>query len=126
MARPTLTAVYFILTFLAGAAVGSWGLWIYLVGGPADEIPMEPAPPAPAAEKLSPFPPQNPPAAPPPATAPEVAAPAPPTPTPKGHWEVVDIAPRSHEECLALTKQLNDAYKDCRFGVHKQVWVEEQ
>ena len=130
MGKSSLTALYFVLTFLAGAAVGSWALWIYLIGVPSGQTlapTVEQAPaPSPIVEKPD--------AAPQPAAASEVedeprepaAAPStslPATPTPKGHWETVDTPPRTHEECLALTKELNDAYKDCRFGVHKEVWV---
>lgn len=123
--RTWWTALYFVLTFIAGAAVGSWALWIYLIGFPSSEslpapaasvqAPAAPAPPAAVEPELEPAEPAQ-------AAA---AQPSTPTPTPKGHWNHVDIPGRSHEECLALTKELNDAYKDCRFGVHQEVWVEE-
>jgi hypothetical protein len=141
MARSSITVLYFVLTFLAGAAVGSWSLWVYLMGFPSRESPAAEATaaaaPAPEAAVPVSLPGALPPAAakepaPQPAaaapaeasTSPAAAAPA-ATPTPKGHWNTVDIPPRSHEECLALTKELNDAYKDCRFGVHQEVWVAE-
>ncbi len=121
MSRPVLTALYFVLTFLAGGAVGSWMLWVYLIGFPSQPS-AEPvaATPAPAAT-ASPIPAESEQA---PATS-DTASPAaaPGGPTPKGHWNTVDVPGRSHAECLALTKELNDAYKDCRFGVHKEVWV---
>ncbi len=126
--RTWWTALYFVLTFIAGAAVGSWALWIYLIGFPSSASLPEPAASAPAAASAQPASPEVPASAPQPESEPTESAaaqPATPTPTPKGHWNHVDIAGRSHEECLALTKELNDAYKDCRFGVHQDVWVEE-
>ncbi len=135
MSKGALSVVYFTLTFVAGAAVGSWALWIYLMGFPQDSAPetvMSPpaaiAPAAPIAQPASP-PAES---AAPAAKEPEAVVlkpepdDAPPTPTPKGHWNTEDVRPRSHEECLALTKELNDAYKDCRFGSHKKVWVPEE
>src|SRR5581483_3474179 len=113
--RSSLTPLYFVLTFIAGAAGGSWALWLYLIGFPSSE--SLPAPAAAGAAAPAPQAQAQP--------EPESQPPATPTPTPKGHWNTVDIPGRSHEECLALTKELNDAYKDCRFGVHKEVWVEE-
>jgi hypothetical protein len=123
-----LPAVYFVLTFIAGAVVGSWMLWIYLMGAP-QEVVQTPAPVvSPVAPPTAPIEPRalerdseaddSSPLA-------DDEAQLPPTPTPKGHWNTVDVPGKSHEECLAITKELNDAYKDCRFGVHKQVWVPE-
>lgn len=169
MSKQTITAIYFVLTFLAGAAVGSWTLWVYLMGGAAADATVEQAAQAPAAaaapaettQKFAPAaepapagatasPPASPaaasaasnpadspaaspasPSVPTPAPQPAAAAPAPdvaapaPGPTPRGHWSKIDVPGRSHEECLALTRELNDAYKDCRFGTQTQVWVAE-
>jgi len=146
MSKPAISALYFVLTFVAGAAVGSWALWIYLMGFPqgAENPPAA----APAAEVSAPAPQPLP--SPPPRIGTQteklepdepVAAPShaadedksaaptadlqPTTPTPKGHWNKIDIPGRSHEECLAQHQKLDDAYKDCRFGVHKQEWVPE-
>jgi hypothetical protein len=125
MSKPALTALYFVLTFFAGVAVGSWALWIYLIGFPSKEALPEPATPPPIVAAPAPAPEPSAPSPAPAETREEPAASPPPAPMPKGHWETVDAPPRSHEECLALTKELNDAYKDCRFGVHKEVWVAE-
>ncbi len=133
--RSSWTPLYFVLTFVAGAAVGSWALWIYLIGFPSNEsLPTAAASapataavaPAPTAEpksteKLSPAPESKP----EPTDAAPAAPSATPTPTAKGYWNHIDIPGKSHEECLALTKELNDEYKDCRFGTHKDVWVAE-
>jgi hypothetical protein len=140
MTKQSASALYFILTFLAGAAVGSWALWIYLMGMPDSSqqqpppAPVQSAAPAVESDTVKLHPPEGTlPATEPPAAeslspaddAQGSAASAPPTPTPKGHWNTVDVPGKSHEECLALTHALNDAYKDCRFGTHTQEWVAE-
>ena len=137
MRNRTFTVIYFVLTFLAGVGVGGWSLWLYIMGAPGEEPAQSESVSLPV-EHLAPETPVQPEAGRPPSagtasapalTVPETppAADAPkPTPTPKGHWETVDSPGHAHEECLAKTKgELNDAYKDCRFGTHQQVWVAE-
>lgn len=134
MSKTALSIVYFALTFVAGAAVGSWALWIYLMGAPQETASaLPPEPPAVTAQQPASAPVESAPAAPAAPAAKESetvvlkpAADEAPTPTPKGHWNTEDVSGRPHEECLARTKELNDAYKDCRFGSHKRVWVPEQ
>src|SRR5436305_1004966 len=67
-------AIYFVLTFLAGAAVGSWVLWIYLVGFPSSESLPAPTEAAPATLTPQAAPPPQP-AAPPSPPADAVAEP---------------------------------------------------
>lgn len=125
----------FVLAFGAGAAVGAWTLWMYMMGGGTlPTASQNPAAAAPAAaesselpvEHLSPPPAEEAQPAPAPAEPEKKAEPEAPTPTSKGHWTSVETPGRPRDECLKLTKGvLNDEYKDCRFGTQKKVWVDE-